>query len=175
MSLSPNFSVSQPFGSPSSATVVDTSSGSDNTLTSRRVYFQKTDGTYLVPHGTTTDYVEWDIDESSITVEDLLDKDYALNITVQWMVNTTVTYSDEQPWGVRQYNENFDYTLTQLLSQNPLLVNDSSYWQSKSDLRTYIDSGNQAVGVGDIANGQICYDKATEMRIKSQYVFNGNN
>jgi hypothetical protein len=178
--LTPSFSASQPAGAPASVTITDTSSGSDGTLTSRRIYFQKADGTYLVPEGTETDYVEWDIDETSVTVEDLLDsegdgKDYALNITVNWMTNSTVSYEADDPWGFQQYNDNFDYTLTQLLSQNPLLQNDNNFWESKSLLRTYIDSGSQAVSVGDIFSAQICYDKATLLRTNSQYVFNANS
>jgi hypothetical protein len=48
------------------------------------------------------------------------------------------------------YNETFDYGLTTMLSANPLLINDNSFWGNKVKLREAIDSGNQALEIAGI-------------------------
>ena len=55
MPLVPNFTASQFSGTPSIITLTDTSTGSDVTIAKRRVYLLQSNGTFLVPTGTTTD------------------------------------------------------------------------------------------------------------------------
>ena len=81
MALTPLFTSSQTVGLPNIITITDTSTGSDVLVTQRRVYLIKQDGTYLVPVGTTTDYIVWDYADVSIDI-DALDKDYCLNVKV---------------------------------------------------------------------------------------------
>ncbi len=176
MAFVPSFTVSQVLGEPSELVITDTSTGTDAAIVDRRIYLQKSDGSYLVPTGTTTDYVDWPTGTTTKTI-DCLDKDYALQITVQWLnVSDAVLYTDSSLEGLTQYNEYFDYGLTQQLTGNPLLINDNKFFEHKSNLRTYIDSGNQAiVEASDIYGAQICYDRATEERLNSQYLFNINS
>ena len=167
------FTVSQVVGDESIVTITDSSTGSDVAITQRRVYLQKDNGDYLVPDGTTTDYVEWDYADSSIEI-DCLDKDYALFITVQWLdVTDVVLYDADGTYGLTSYNEDFDYGLTTVLASNPLLINDNSFKQNKSNLRLFIDSGDLAIErASDIISAQLCYDQATVLRLKSEYLFN---
>jgi len=173
--LVPNFTAVQTAGLPSKILFTDTSTGSDGAIVSRRIYIAKDDGTFLVPSGTSTSYIVWPYANSSITV-DCLDKDYALLLTGEWLdVNNAVLYSKVILQGVTLYNETFDYSLTQMMAANPLLINDNDFWENKSTLRTYIDAGNQAITVAsDQTNAQICYDEATDLRLSSQYYFNAN-
>jgi len=172
LALTPSFSVSQPVGENSVLTILDTSTGSDSDITGRRVYLRKSDGTFLVPTGTTTDYILWDYADTSIDI-DCLDKDYALLITVQWLQDSTILYAYSLLTGLTAHNEDFDYGLTTVLASNPLLINDNSFRANKFDLRTFIDAGNQAIEVGsDIKSAQLCYNQATSIRISSQYYFN---
>ena len=92
MSFVPNFTASQTSGQPSVIVLTDTSVGTDVTIASRRVYLLQSNGTFLVPAGTTTDYVVWDLVDTSISL-DVLSQDSALSITVQWMsgIQTVVT------------------------------------------------------------------------------------
>lgn len=171
MALSASVAISQTKGLPSILTLTDNSTGSDGTVTYRRVFIQTANGTYLVKNGTTTTYETWLYSASAIDL-DLLDKDYALTILVKWYnAGNAELYSFTTKVGVTLYNEAFDYGLTQLLSGNPLLVNDGNYFKNKSDLRTYIDSGNSAVIYADLYNAQLCYDQATQIRLKSQFSF----
>lgn len=175
MAFDPNFTAQPILGVPSDLLFTDTSTGSDTDILSRVIYLAKIDGSYLVPEDTLTDYIEWDLDDPTLTV-DVLNKDYALVVTVTWLgLDSEVLYSKVYLLGFTAYNETFDYYLTQMLAANPSLINDNNFWDNKSTLRTYIDSGNQAlVLASDQGNAQICYDEATKLRVGSQYYYNAN-
>jgi len=168
VAIVPNFSASQVIGEPSEVVLTDTSTGSDGAITQRRAFLRKADGTFMVPTGTSTDYIQWPYANASITI-DALDKDYAFAIVVQWLnISNVVLYDKTIPTGLTLYNETFDYQLTQMFSGNPLLINDDSFFEKKSDLRTLIDSGNQAIVFAeDIFAAQQCYNKATEIRLNN--------
>jgi len=175
MAFVQNFSTSQTVGLPNKINFSDTSTGSDGSIASRRIYLQLDDGSYLVEDGTTTDYEVWPIIDSTITL-DVLEQDEAINITVQWLDSGgTVLYSKVILTGFTLYNETFDYGLTQMLAGNPLLINDNMFFYNKSKLRVYLDSGNNAIELAsDILSAQLCYDKATLLRTNSPYTFNLN-
>jgi len=82
MPLVPNFSTSQSAGSPSVITITDTSTGSDVAVTQRRVYLLDWQGNYVVPSGTTTNYIQWPIAQATINI-DCLTQDMALEVTVE--------------------------------------------------------------------------------------------
>jgi hypothetical protein len=166
MAIVPNFSIGQAYGSPSEVVLTDTSTGSDVAITQRRAFLRKPDGTFLVPEGTSTDYVEWAYASASITI-DALDKDYGLEIVVQWLdVNNAVLYDKTISSGLTLYNETYDYGQTQKFSGNPLLINDDGYFARKSRIRACIESGNKAIQrANDIFSAQQCYDDATNIRI----------
>lgn len=172
MPLVQSFSVSQTIGAESVLTIEDTSTGSDATITSRRVYLTKADGTYLVPDGTSTDYIEWSIDDTTIDI-DCLDKDYCLNIIVQWLDATpNVDYSATSLTLLTLYTKQFLYELTQRQAGNPVLVNDGDYFVNKSELQTELDSAIQAVELAsDQLGAQMCMDRATDIRTNSTYLF----
>lgn len=84
MPLVPNFTGTQQIGLPSCVYLTDTSTGSDVAITQRRAYIQDVQGNYLVPSGTTTDYVVWSILDTSISI-DCLTQDTAPYVLVQWL------------------------------------------------------------------------------------------
>ena len=164
-------------GEPSNVLFTDTSTGSDGTITSRRIYVSDKDGEFIVVSGTTTEYEVWDYADSSITL-DLLTKDMAVKIVIQWLnVSNVVVYDYTiSAEGFTEYNSEFDYELTQQMTGNPKLIDDNAFWTNKNKLRTYIDAGNQAILLAsDLSNAQLCYDKATELRLSSTYYFNKNS
>jgi hypothetical protein len=180
MPFTPGFSTSQTTGIPNSINFTDTSTGLDTNIVSRRVFMQTATNDYLVEPTTTTNYEEWAIisaplDPLSISF-DVLKKDMALYLTVQWLdAADTVLYQKQYLTGFTLYNESFDYQLTQVLSGNPLVINDHNFFPNKSTLRVSIDSGNQAIFLAaDIFAAQQCYDRATNLRLNSPYFFNAN-
>lgn len=170
MPLNPLFSVSQPDFT--AIRLTDTSTGNDGDITQRRVYLIQADGSYLVPTGTITDYIYWNYLDTSIDI-DVLNKDYALQILVQWLnVGNTVLYSKTGLYGFTLYNENFLYTLTQNQQNLPEIIQDTNYFANKSIMRVLVDSGDQAISLGgDITNAQENYDAATYMRINENLYF----
>lgn len=176
MAFVPNFVAIQPFGTPNLIEITDTSTGSDSNIVTRRIYIRKADGTAIV------DGAVWDYPDMSISL-DVLTKDTACEITVEWLdaipsstVDPIVLYNKVIMYGFTEYSEMFDYGLTQMMTANPLLINDNDFFPHKSDLRTSIDSGNQAIIYAqDLYAAQQCYDRATNLRLSSQYYFNINS
>lgn len=149
----------------SSVVITDTSTGSDVGITSRRIYFQKYNGSYLVPTGTTTEYVLFPTSSgSSIQIDSLLDKSYALNVTVKWLDSGDGVLYEKTI--VQGFSGNLKYGLYQLTQyQVPSatsLLQQRNYLNSKLAVWDAVLSGDNAVVYGsDIANAQRCYDKGT--------------
>lgn len=162
MPLTPNFTASQFSGTPSVITLTDTSTGSDVAITSRRVYLLQANGTFLVPAGTTTDYVVWDLVDTSIDL-DVLSQDSALSITVQWMSSTnTIVTSKTISFAFTAYNETFYYGLTESQVANSNLSASTNWYQSKLVLRVEIDSADQSITfASDIYSAQAALNRAT--------------
>lgn len=159
----PSFSVSQNYGNITVITIEDTSTGSDNTLTSRRVYLRKADGTYLVPSGTTTDYIVWPIGDTTIDIS-CLDKDYCLDITVQWMTGTVATYTATTLCLFVAYSKLFLRLRTQNQAGKPSLLSQYNYYNSKMKLRVLVDDAEEAVSlINDQTTAQYCLDAAKEI------------
>ena len=160
MALTVNFVASTNITTPTILTLADTSTGTDGAITSRRVLLQKADGTYLVPTGTTTNYIVWDIASSSINLS-VLSADYALNIYVYWMAGSQVNYYLNILY---EFNTNARVLRIQLLkalAANPNQVNSANYFSVLSRLSTYIDGANEAVLLaGDITLAQLCNNNA---------------
>jgi len=170
MPLTPLFTVSQP--NATTIRITDTSTGADAAITQRRVYLQQADGSYLVPTGTTTDYIEWNYLDASIDI-DVLTTDYALLILVQWLnVGNTPLYSKNGLYGFTWYNEAFLLSLTQYQQNNPSILQDTNYVNNKSKMRELVDSGDQSIIKGnDITNGQENYDEASYFRSNQNLFF----
>lgn len=176
MPLTANFAASQTLGEESIITLTDNSTGSDGSVTQRRVYLRKADGTFLVPDGTSTEYIVWAYADTSIDIN-VLPYDMALQIVVQWLnVSNSILYDKTETSGFTMYNETFNYGLAQMMAGNPVLINDNQFWSNKLKLSELIDSGDEAIALAsDLYNAQQCYDMATTLRLKSQYTFNQNS
>lgn len=170
--LTPNFSANQTIGLESIITLTDTSTGSDGAIASRRVYLRKYDGTFLVPQGVTTDYIEWDYSDSSININ-ALDKDYALSIEVEWLNSGgTVLYNKVILFQFSLYNETFYYGLTQTQTSQPNIIYNTLFYEYKMKLRVELDSAANSVTLGgSISNAQYSLDRATELRLNQAKYF----
>lgn len=160
MALSPSFSVSQNSGLPSTLVLQDTSTGADGSVTKRRIFLLQADGTYLVPTGTTTDFVEWALASTTIDL-DVLTQDTSLQITVQWLnVSNSVVYTVTSPFSFTNYGEAFYYNLTQQQSANPEIIASLNFYETKMMVRVELDSALQAITfAGDIKSSQQCLDR----------------
>jgi hypothetical protein len=162
--ITPSFTASQSGLAPGSVTLTDNSTGSDVSITQRRVYFQTTQGTFLVQDGTTTTYEPWSYADASKTF-DVLNTDHALSITVQWLdVSNNILYTLTQVFAFPQYSKNFFYYLIQQQALTPGIIRDTVYFSNMATFWMNITGAIQAVEIGaDIAASQACLDRATEM------------
>lgn len=175
MSFNPQYNASQILGNPNCINFEDVSSGTDSAITSRRVFIQDAYGSFLVEEGNPLQYSDWAIANASIVL-DVLSKDKAVRIVVQWLdVDNNILYSASSIAGFTLFNETAMYGVIQALSGNPRNINDNNFFQNLSDMRTDVDSGNQAIlFASDIFSAQQCYDRATTLRLNSSYSFNIN-
>lgn len=171
MAITVAFSTEQVVGAPQNIVINDESSGTDVTAVSRRVYLVNNAGQYITEAGVSDSiaYTEWPLADGNQLTLDVLSVDMALSITLSYVTaggavanGATLTTL----CGFTLYNETFYYSLTQAqASQNqppPMIIQDSNYYTNKLILRTNIDSGNQAISLGDdITSAQNCYDLAT--------------
>lgn len=166
MPITPSIAVSQSAGSPNLVGIADTSSGSDVSISFRKVFIQNANGEYLVPAGTTTDYVVWNYSDTSISLN-ILTEDQAVSIRVDWCnVGGTVLYTLTQQYCLGQYNKQFFYQLISDLGLQPGTYQDSNYSGSVAIIWTNIVAADSAITYGDdIAASQNCLNRATFMRI----------
>jgi hypothetical protein len=156
--LTVSFSVSQSLADPSTITIEDTSTGSDGTITSRRVYIRLANGTYLVVDGTTTDYEVWAIADDTITL-DLLPRSEAPQIIVQWLAGSTVVYTSTAYALFSWADKLFLYQLTQTQAGRPKLIDNKNYYLSKIKMIVGIDDAYNAIYyASDIYNAQESLD-----------------
>lgn len=172
MPLTPSFSTSQTLGNPGVIVITDNATGSDALITARRVYLRLSDGSYLTPDGSATDYIDWPLADTTIEL-DVLTVDKAIDITVQWLNSSGVAiYTKTTLCLFTQYAKQFLYDLTQGQTGNPVLVNDGRYWEKKSELFTEIDSAENAVEMAnDLFGAQACLNRAQQIIDNAEYYF----
>ena len=174
MSFVQNFTAQQSSTVYPTVTLTDTSTGSDGSITQRRAYFIQANGDYLVNSDAVNEtYFQWAYASSTKTITDLLDKDYSLNIRVDWLdVSNVVLYTKTILYGFNSYENAFLYQLTCAQSSNPQLVNNVNYWGSKMTLRVQVDDATQAIEQGgDIYSAQAAYDRGTYIKDHPQIFF----
>jgi len=172
MPIIPAITVSQSALAPNLITVNDTSTGSDVAITSRRIYFQTSQGTYLVEIGTTTDYEIWSYADSSETF-DVLTEDSALSIVVQWLnISNTILYTYTQVYPFSEYNKQFAVYLGDLQATTPGILQDVNYATNMAIFWMYIVYAINMVEIAaDISSSQNLFNKGTYMRQNESLFF----
>lgn len=172
MAFSQNFTAGQNPLYPNIVVVTDTSTDADAAITQRRVYVQDASGDYLVPTGTTTDYVEWIYSDVSISLN-ILTQDQAVSIKVDWLdVNNAILYTLTQQFCLPQYSKQFLYYLAQLQGLTPKIPADSNYDYNTAVLWTCVLGAMNAVeDYDDISASQNLLDRATYLRLNQAKFF----
>lgn len=160
MALSPAFSIGIS-ADPSTIVINDVSTGSDGAVVGRKINLY--DVSNNLYGASPYDWPNFP-SSSTITINPLL-KDKALNIIVTWVNNAgAVLYTSSLIYVFVGYAEQFYYSLTQEQQGKPDIINDQTYFENKSKLRTLIDSAQQAISVGqDIYSAQNCIELYTPM------------
>ena len=174
MPISPSFTASQNSGTPNLIFLTDTSTGSDVTITKRRIYLLQSDGTYLTPAGTPVNqhYIDWALIDTTISL-DVLVQDTALSITVQWLTAGNVEVASvTTSFAFTAYNETFYYGLTESQVANANLTASTNWYQTKMILRVELDSAYQAISfASDIFSSQAALNRATYISTNQSFFF----
>lgn len=163
MALSPlSFTATQVIGQPSNIVLTDTSGGSDVAVTGRVVRILNAAGNPVVPTGNPSSiFILWPIANATITLN-VLPTDASYSVQVDWVnVSNAVLYTLTQKFSFTLYSETFYYSLTQLQSASPGIVQDVNYYTNKLILRCSIDEANQAIAyAGDLFSAQSALNRA---------------
>ena len=174
MPLSPNFTASQNSGTPNLIFLTDTSTGSDVTITKRRIYLLQSNGTYLTPAGTPANqnYIDWALVDVTTSLNVLI-QDTALSITVEWLTAANVVVANKTiSFAFTAYNETFYYGLTESQVANANLTASTNWYQTKMILRVELDSAYQAISfASDIFSAQAALNRATFISTNQSYFF----
>ena len=161
MAFEGNFSITQ--NTEKTITLTDTSTGSDDTITSRTITVKdyKNDTFYTTL---------WDISDSSKTLENLLPKDEVFNIRVDWNTDTpdpSNTYAKTQLAGFDYYNMiQMGQLISESMARNPSVINDNNFRNYFFNLYFFIVAERVSVGLmNDIMKGQFSADEATKLRL----------
>lgn len=169
--LTPNFTSTESLSSPNFITFTDTSTGSDATIVNRRIYVQLADGTYLVPSGTSTSYINWAYTDSSITLN-LIEKSQSANVLVVWSDGTTDVYTKTilMEWDLYDYL--FLFYLLQVQTSSPSIINDTNYYGNCLKMIVNLfNSENATLLMDDLYSSQAALDKNFYLMNNQQYAF----
>lgn len=150
MPLSPNFSTSESLSTLENVTFLDTSTGSDVGLTSRRIAIRLANGNWLTTAGesSTIAYEVWPIGDLSITLA-LLSGSTTARVTVDWLTGSVVTYTKPslEEWDLYDYV--FAYQQASNQTAKPGIIQDQNYYSNFFLFITNIWNSENAVTVGD--------------------------
>ncbi len=168
--LTPNFSTSQSLPSPSDITFVDTSTGSDSGLTSRRIYIRLANANYLTTAGESTipAYETWSISDAEITLS-LLSESTTAQVTVVWLTGSVETYTKTELICWDLYDYIFAFQLIQTQTSKPTIISDQNYYSNYLNFIVNIFSAESACTLmGDIYSSQSSLNR-------NQYLISNQN
>jgi hypothetical protein len=117
-------------------------------------------------------YNYWPYADSTISLS-VLDKDYALAVTVNWLSDTNaVLYTQTILTYFSMYNDEFDYSLTSLEASDPMYIASTNWYNYRIKYRVEIDNAEQAISLASsIGNAQASLDRATYIRENQSLYF----
>lgn len=174
MPLSADFSSSESLSILSNVQFLDISTGSDLSLTERRIYCRLANGNWLLANGvqsTTEAYTSWPIANASITIS-LLTESTSASVRVDWLTGATVTYTKThaQEWNLYDYV--FGFGLLQNQTASPSIIQDTNYYSNFFKFITNIwNSENAIFAADDIYSSQSSLNVNQNMINNAQLYF----
>lgn len=167
-----NFAVAQTPANPAFIILTDTSTPPNDYATYdidiRRITITDAFGNFIVPTGTTTNYIEWPLEDNPISLQ-VLNQDTAVNIKVEWWGYNgnnefVALYELNNNYCFTEFNKQFLYYLIQLQSMTYNIIQDNNYWGNVGILWTNIIGAINCIEVAnDIFASQACLNRATFM------------
>lgn len=150
MPLTPNFSGTESLANNNEITLTDTSTGSDGTITTRRVYIKLANGNWLTEAGesTTVAYESWSYGDSSIVL-DVLSQTTSCDITVEWYAGATLTYTKTISFIFNLYDYLFALQLLQGNTSSPNQIQDTTFYVNFMQFIVNLFNEENAITYGD--------------------------
>jgi len=170
MALTVNFTSSESLSSNNLVTFTDTSTGTDLTITTRRIYIRLANGNWLTTAGesTTSAYESWDYSLATIQL-DLLSKSTTANVTVEWYAGASLVYTKTilMEWDLYDYV--FLFGLLSAQTSFPAVNDNQGYWPNSFKMVTGIFQSESAVtNMDDLYSSQAALDR-------NQYLIDNQN
>jgi hypothetical protein len=172
MPLTVNFTASQLLGTASNVYFVDASTGTDGTITNRRITLMLPDGKTLVVSGNVNSYSVWPYASPNITLA-LLSRSSAVSIRVDWLnASDTVVYTLTKAFQFANDDLKFRYSLIQAMAAQPSIINDANFYNSFCVFSANIDGAKAAIELAsDTAAAQSLNDSNFNMILNQTKYF----
>ena len=162
MPITPSFRSSLSISSNNLVTFVDNSSGTDLSLTNRRIYVVLANGNWLTTGGvesSTEAYIDWSYADTS-TVINLLTKSTTASVTVKWYAGSTYVTEETilMEWDLFDYC--FLFGLLSAQTSYPARTDNTGYWSNSFKMITNLFQSEQATELmEDIYSSQASLDR----------------
>ncbi len=154
MPLSASFTATQSLADPNLITFLDTSTGTDGTITNRKIYARAANGNWLPGESTSQVSTDWTYTDIS-TIVPLITQTTSPSIRVDWLAGSTVVYTVTNTFCFNLYDYLFGLQILQGNTSSPDQVQDSAYFYSLIQFIVNIFNEESAIGVGgDIYSSQ---------------------
>jgi hypothetical protein len=159
MPLSVSFSATQSIAYNNLITLLDTSTGSDGTVTSRRIFIRTASNQYLYPtqhQSSSPTYIEWPISDGGSITLDVLTESTSPEITIQWLTGAgTVVYTKTDTFCFDLQDYVFALGILSNQTSSPGVLQDQSYYSNFLQLIVNLfNAENAVVYGGDIWSSQ---------------------
>ena len=150
-------------------TLTDTSDYTDepkNTFSGRRVTLYTTDLSTLVPSDIITTYINFPYAGGDTITIDVMSRDYALNVVVDWISTAPQegsVYQADLICGFESYNVNYEYGVIQALTARPSIQQDVNYWVNLGKVQNEIENSTQAVYYQEQVYAQAAMNRAANI------------
>ena len=150
-------------------TLTDTSDYTDepkDTFSGRQITIQTVNGSYLVPTGTLTDYIDFPYSGGDSITIDCMNRDYAVLLTftcISLDPQYGSIYTTSLICGFEGYNANAEYGIERALTSNPSVEQNRLYWLSLGMVQLEIANSEQAVYYQQQASAQWAMNRATNI------------
>lgn len=171
MPIVPNFTAQESLSSNNLVTFTDTSTGTDLSLTNRKIYVRLANGNWLTAGGVqspTSAYMDWSYSDASTTI-DLLTNSTTANVTVEWYAGSALTYTKTILIEWDLYDYVFLFGLLSAQTSFPAVNANQGYWPNSFYMVTNLFQSEQAVELmDDLYSSQAALDR-------NQWLINNQN
>jgi hypothetical protein len=144
MAFTQSFTVSNNSVNTNTFSVTDTSSGADPLIANRLLYIYLYDNSLF-----TGAPIQFPLSAGSSISPAILTQDFAANFVLIWVDSGgNMLYSSSQIFDFTGFLEWYFYGLIQQIAANNSILRDNLFTQNLGQLRTLIDSANQAISIG---------------------------